>query len=295
MSEYILSCESTADLSAQKLASLDVEYVCFHFSLGATQYRDDLGKSVPFEDFYRRMAAGEETKTAAIGTGDYVEYFRPFLEQGKDILHVALSSGLSSSYDSACGAAALLKDEFPDRSIYVVDSLGASSGYGLIMQTLSERRAAGEDISSLHAWIEENKLRLHHWFFSTDLTFYIKGGRVSPVAGFIGNALNICPLLNMDRKGHLIPREKIHSKKKVIKRIVEKMTEDAEGGLSYDGKVFLSHSDCMQDAEAVVALVKEQFPNMDGQPLINDIGTTIGSHTGPGTVALFFWGREREQ
>ena len=162
MADYVLSCESTADLSAEKFAEIDVEYICFHFYLDGKDYKDDLGKSISFEDFYAAMAAGSDTATSAVGVGDYDSYFRGFLEQGKDVLHISLSSGLSSTYESACIAAHQLRQEFPQRKIYVVDSLGASSGYGLIMQTLSDRRAAGADIDDNRCWIEENKLRLHH-------------------------------------------------------------------------------------------------------------------------------------
>ena len=293
MSEFVLSCETTADLSAEKYAEMGVEYIYFHFSLGGTQYFDDIGKSVPFPEFYERMAAGEDTKTAAIGAGEYDEYFRKFLDEGKDVLHASLSSGISGAYDSACVAAEALREEYPERKIYVVDSLAASGGYGLFMQGLSEKRAEGMSIDEVKEWAEANKRRVHHWFFSTDLTFFIKGGRVKPVAGYVGNLLGICPLLNVDFEGKLIPREKLRSKKKAYKRSVEKMVEHAEGGTGYTGKVFITHSHCLDDAQAVVDLIDKQFPDKDGDVYVHYIGTTIGSHTGPGTVALFFWGDER--
>lgn len=293
MADYIISCESTADLSADKFAELGVEVIYFHFSLDGVEYMDDLGQSIPFPEFYQSMLDGKETKTAAVGTGDYEEFFRKFLEQGKDVLHVSLSSGISSTVDSARIAAQILQSEFPDRKIYIMDSLAASSGFGLLMQALSEKRDEGMGIDEARDWFEANKLRLHHWFFSTDLTWFVKGGRVKPAAGFVGNLLGICPLLNVDYQGHLIPREKIRTKKKVIKRIVEKMADNAVDGNDYTGKVYISNSACYEDAKAVADLIKKQFPNMDGEPLINWIGTTIGSHTGPGTVALFFWGGER--
>ena len=239
------------------------------------------------------MKDGAETKTAAIGTGEYEKFFRGFFEQGKDVLHVSLSSGISGTVESARIAAESLADEFPDRKIYIIDSLAAWSGYGLLMQALSEKRAEGMSLDELSEWAEAHKLHDWHWFFSTDLTFYIKGGRVKPLSGFVGSMLGICPLLNMDSLGRLIPREKIRSKKKVIKRIVEKMEQTADKGLDYDGPVFISESDCMEDARAVADLVEERFPKMRGKVEIYSIGTTIGSHTGPGTVALFFWGRER--
>ena len=138
-----------------------------------------------------------------------------------------------------------------------------------------------------------NKLHLRHWFFSSDLTFFIKGGRVSKSAGTIGNLLNICPLLDVNSEGKLIPRFKIRGKRKVIREIVAKMEEDAENGLDYNGKCFISQSACYEDAKAVADLIEARFPNLNGKVVINNIGTTIGSHTGPGTVALFFWGSER--
>ncbi len=292
-SDYILSCESTADLSAKKFKEIGVECIFFHFYLDGKEYADDLGQTIPFDQFYQAMVEGAQTKTAALSAGEYEEFFRKLLSQGKDILHVCLSSGLSSTFDSACVAARNLKDEFPDQKIYVVDSLGASSGYGLIMQKLSDMRADGTDIESAYEWIEANKLRMHHWFFSTDLTFYIKGGRVKPMAGYVGNLLGVCPLLNMNTEGKLIPRIKCRGKKKAIKRIVEEMHEHAHHGVAYNDKVFISQSACPDIANPVAEAVKEGFPDMVGKPEMYSIGTTIGSHTGPGTVALFFWGDER--
>ena len=161
------------------------------------------------------------------------------------------------------------------------------------MDTAATKRDEGLSAEELVQWLEENKLKLHHWFFSTDLTFYIKGGRVSKTAGFIGTILGICPLLNMDDKGRLIPREKIRTKKRVIREIVDKMEQFAEGGLDYSGKCYISESACMEDAKAVATLVEARFPHLNGKVEINSIGTTIGSHTGPGTVALFFFGTPR--
>ena len=293
MSNYILSCCSTADLSKEHFDRRGIHYVCFHYMLNDVSYPDDLGQSIAFEDFYRMMTEGADTKTSQVNVAEFIDYFTPFLKKGKDILHVSLSSGLSGSVNSARTAAEMLSEEYPDRKIYVVDSLGASSGYGLIMETLADMRDEGKSLDELHDWIEANKLRLHHWFFSTDLTFYVKGGRVSKASGFFGTMLNICPLLNMDNLGRLIPREKIRTKKKVIKTIVDRLEACADDGLDYSGKCFISQSACVEDAKAVAALVEERFPKLNGKVEINYVGTTIGSHTGPGTVALFFWGKER--
>lgn len=239
------------------------------------------------------MANGADTKTSQINANEFEAYFETFLQQGKDILHVTLSSGISGVLNSACLARDILSEKYPDRKILIVDSLAASSGYGLLMDKLADLRDEGKSIDEVYQWCLENRLHVHHWFFSTDLTFYIKGGRVSKTAGFVGGLLNICPLLNMDFMGRLIPRYKIRTKKKVIRAIVEQMEQFAIAGTSYTGKCYISHSACKEDALAVAALVEERFPELDGKVEIYPIGTTIGSHTGPGTVALFFWGINR--
>ena len=148
-------------------------------------------------------------------------------------------------------------------------------------------------LDELHQWLEQNKLCLHHWFFSTDLSSYIRGGRISKTSGMVGTLLGICPLLNMDQKGRLIPRKKIRGKKQVMQEMVKMMEQHAEGGLQYSGKCFLSESACMEDARAVAEMIETRFPRLDGKVQINSIGTVIGAHTGPGTVALFFWGDTR--
>ena len=294
MANYVLSCCSTADLSKEHFEARDIHYICFHYQLDGVDYPDDLGQSMPFDQFYQAMANGAETRTSQVNAEEFEAYFASFLEKGLDVLHLSLSSGISGVINSALLAKANLEKKYPDRKITVIDSLGASSGYGLLMNTLADLRDGGMSYEDICAWATENRLRLHHWFFSTDLTFYIKGGRISKTAGMVGQLLNICPLLNMDNLGHLIPREKIRTKRKVISAIVDRMAEHAEGGLDYSGRCYISQSACYQDARAVADLVEARFPKLQGKVEINSIGTTIGSHTGPGTVALFFWGDKRE-
>lgn len=294
MDNYCISCCSTVDLTPERMKERDLRYVCFKFMLDGVEYQDDMGATMSSEELFHRMEDGAETKTSQVSAIEYMEHFESILEEGKDILHITLSTGLSGTHNSACVAKEELAQKYPERKIYIVDSLGASSGYGLLVDTLADMRDAGETIDELYKWVGENRLRMHHWFFSTDLTFYIRGGRISKTAGFIGTVLNICPLLNMDQGGHLAPREKIRGKRQVIKKIVAKMALYAENKTDYNGKCFLSHSLCIEDAKAVAAMVEEQFPHLQGKVEIFPIGTTIGSHTGPGTVALFFWGDKRE-
>ena len=293
MSDFILSCCSTADLTEEHFNSRNIKYVCFHFSLGGKSYADDLGKTISYSDFYKAMVNGAETKTSQVNVDEYIAYFTPFLEEGKDILHLCLSSGISGSYNSARIAGEDLREKYPDRKIYIIDSIAAASGFGLFMDKLADLRDGGMDIDELAAWAEANKNKLHHWFFSTDLTFFVKGGRVSKVSGWFGTVLKICPLLNVSSEGKLIPRHKIRGKDKVIEEIAAKMVMHAENGLNYADKCYISHSDCYEDARKVADIIEKKFKKLNGKVLINSIGTTIGSHTGPGTVALFFWGDER--
>lgn len=293
MSDYIISCSSTADLTEEHFKARNISYICFHFELDGKQYLDDLGKSIPFDRFYEAMANGADTKTSQINVAEFTDYFEGFLKEGKDILHLSLSSGISGVVNSAMIAKENLKEQYPDRKIYILDSLAASSGYGLLMDKLADLRDEGKSIDEVYKWANDNRLRLNHWFFSTDLTFYVKGGRISKASGFFGGMLNICPLLNVDFMGRLIPRYKIRTKRKVIQTIVDKMEEYCDDGREYNGKCYMCHSACYEDARAVADLIEERFPNLDGKVLINSIGTTIGSHTGPGTVAVFFWGKKR--
>lgn len=254
---------------------------------------DNLGESVPFKEFYDKMAAGADTRTSQINEAEYTEFFEKFLKEGKDVLHITLSSGISGTYNSARLAAEELREKYPERKLYVVDSLNASSGFGLLVSDLADMRDAGKSIDELYNWVEENKLNYHAWFFATDLKYLIKGGRVSKTAGFIGGMLNICPLLNVSNEGTLIPRAKIRTKKKVIKETANVMMQHVENGADYTGDCFISHSDCYEDARALADIIEEQIPGLKGKIKIFWIGTTIGSHTGPGTVALFFRGDKK--
>ena len=293
MREYVISCCSTADLTEEHFKKRNLSYICFHYELDGKQYPDDLGKSIPFDQFYKAMQQGAQTKTSQTNAEEFIEYFEQILKDGKDILHLCLSSGISGVMNSALLAKQELEEKYPDQKILIVDSLAASSGYGLLMDKLADLRDEGMTIEELYEWANTHKQNLHHWFFSTDLTFFIRGGRISKTAGAIGGLLNICPLLNVDYEGKLVTRFKIRTKKKVIRAIVDKMEEFAEDGLDYSGKCYISQSACYEDARQVADLVEQRFPKLNGKVEINNIGTTIGSHTGPGTVALFFWGKKR--
>ncbi|MDW5300257.1 MAG: DegV family protein [Sedimentibacter sp.] len=293
MLEYVLTCCSTADLPNKYFEKINVPFVCFHYNIDGQEYPDDLGKTMSFEEFYSKISTGAMPTTSQVNVGQYISFFEPFLKDGKDILHISFSSGLSGSYNSACIAKNELLLKYPDRKILLVDSLGASSGYGLLIDSAAYMRDNGSTIEDIYTWAEENKLNIHHWFFSTDLTHYKRGGRISSTSAIIGNLLNICPLMNMSYDGKLIPRMKFRGKKHVIAEIVKMMEEHAKDGVDYSGKCFISNSACYEDARKVADLIENKFKHLNGPVMINSVGTVIGSHTGPGTVALFFFGDKR--
>lgn len=293
MGSYVITCCSTVDLPKEYFAQNNIPYACYHYILDGEEYLDDLGQSVPYDEFYRRIDGGSMPTTSQINISEFMAFFEPFLQEGKDILHLSMSSGISGTCNSAMNAKEELLAKYPNRTIKVVDSLAASSGYGLLLDKLVEMRDAGKSLEEVYLFAEDNKLKLQHWFFSTDLTHFKRGGRISATAATLGNILNLCPLMNVDYVGKLIVRQKIRGKKKVIAEIVNKMIELAEGGKDYNGKCFISCSACEDDARKVADLVEETFPNLNGKVEINSIGAVIGAHTGPGTVALFFWGEKR--
>ena len=293
MSSYVLSCCSIVDLTPEYLADRNISFVPLHYFLNGQEFNDDMGATLSSADFYQAMRDGAEVSTSQVNVDEFARYFESFLEDGRDVLHLALSSGLSGSYNSARIAAEILAEKYPERKIYVIDSLAASAGAGLLIDALADRRDAGASIDELYQWGENNKKNLHHWFTASDLTWFVKGGRVTKAAGWFGTVLKICPVLNVDHAGRLIPRFKIRGKQNALKELVNQMKEHATDGKNYSGKCFLSNSACLEDARAVADEIEAYFPNLNGKVQIYNIGTTIGCHCGPGTTALFFWGDER--
>jgi len=293
MSDYILSTCSVVDIPKSYLDDRDIKYLYFHFTLDGKDYPDDFGQTVSYKDFYNRIREGAMPTTSQVNVDEYISFFEPFLEQGLDILHLSFSSGLSGSVNSAKLACAEMSKKYPGRKIYVVDSLSASSGFGMLVDAAYEQKQSGMDITQLYKWVEDNKLNVNHWVRADDLYHLKRGGRVSGASAVIGSMLKIKPIIDMNFEGRLIPRDKAAGRKKSLNAIVEKMAERAENRLDYSGKVFICHSDKIEDAQYVADRVKKTFPKMQGEIMINSIGTVIGSHTGVGTVALFFFGDKR--
>lgn len=294
MNKYILSCCSTADMPKEFYKEKDVKYICSNFTLDGKNYKDDLGDSMPIDEFFDRMKKGAMPTTSQINEDEYSQYFRNFLEEGLDILHICLSVGISGTVNSLKIAVDSLIEEYPDRKILFIDSLQASMGFGLLADMLADKKNEGASIDELYDYGLKLRDNINAYFFSTDLSSYLRGGRISKTAFTVGKILNICPLIYINAEGKLIPIEKVRTKKKVMERIVEKMQENALNGADYDGKCFISHSACYEDARKVADMIEERFPKMKEKVKINSIGTVIGAHTGVGTVAVFFVGGARK-
>ena len=293
MSDYLISCESTADMPLSFFRERNVGFVCFHYEMNGQTYTDDIYQSTTPQEFFGKLKAGAQARTSQVGTGEYVDFWEPYLKQGLDILHVSLSTGISGTYNSACLAAETLAPQYPERKIRVIDSLCASAGFGLLVEVMADKRDEGMGFDELAEWTEVHKMNVNQWFFVSDQDCLKRGGRVSATSALIATALKICPVMNVNFEGKLIPREKIRTKKKAIVRLVDDMMEHVENGAAYTGRCTISHSDCLEDAQEVARLVGEKIPALKGKVEISDIGTVIGAHTGPGTVALFFMGDTR--
>lgn len=293
MNNYVLSCCSTVDLTKDYLEKRNIHYICLHFEVDGKPYRDNFGEDISAADLYTAMNNGADTKTSQVNAGEFEYYFESILKEGKDILHLSVSSGVSGTYNSANIARMELEERYPERKIIIIDSLSGSSGSGMILEHMADMRDEGHDMETIRNWAEENKLNLQHWLFSTDLTHFVKGGRISKTSGFVGNLLNICPIITVDAEGRLLPYKKVRTKRKVIEALVSHMEEFAKDRNNYEGKCFLCHSGCFEDAQTVADMISARFPKLKEKPSIFNIGPAIGCHAGPGTVGVFFWGQTR--
>jgi possible spore protein yitS len=290
MDHYVLSCCSTMDLRKGWAEEHGVNLVYAKFFLEGEAYQDDFYASISQAILFERMLSGEKSQTTQVNTEEYIDSFRKYLEKGQDIFHICLSSGVSGTYNSCHIAKDILLEEFPERKIEIVDSLMASSGYGLLVDKAYELKEKGLDMQSLRTEVEKWRNRLHGYFFTSDLRFFIQGGRVSKAAGFIGGLLKICPVLKITEEGTLKPIEKARGKKQAIENILSKMEKE---GYIPSEKCFISHSACLEDAKKLLERIEERF-HPEGGIEIFDIGGTIACHTGPGTVSSFFFGKEKE-
>ena len=288
MSDYIVYTDSACDISPEILDQWGVKYLSltFRFEGDDTEYSNN---EMPAEPFYAKMRAGEVAKTSAINVESFKNAFEPELREGRDILYLGFSSGLSNTVNAAQIAANELAAEYPERKLIVVDTLSASAGFGMLVYLTLKRRDAGATIEEAAQFATETRLHQCHWFTVDDLMYLKRGGRISPAVALVGTMLGIKPVLHMDDEGHLVKVSQARSRKGALKAMVDKYTELA---IEPDkGTVFISHGDCLDDANRLKEMVKTRH-GVDVE-LITYMGPVIGAHSGPGTLALFFLGRER--
>lgn len=292
--KFILSCGSTVDLPYSYMQNRDIPVIFYTYTVNEKEYIDDMGRDPEaLSRFYSLLDSGIIPSTSQINEEKYAEFFRELLKKG-DVLHLAFGSGMSGSVKNAQAAKEKLEKEFPERKLVIVDSLCSSSGYGLLTDYAADMRDNGKTIEETQNWLLANRNRVHHQFYSTDLKYYRRSGRMSGAAATVGSILNICPIMKLNAEGKIIAYSKVRGKKNAVKTTVETMLKHAEGGEKYNKKCFICHSNVPEDAEITKKAVAEQFPDIDGEIKICDIGTIIASHCGPGTVAVFFLGDERQ-
>ncbi len=288
MREYMLSTSSTTDLPKWYIEQNNLLFFSFSFDMEGKEYRDNFGEDMPVKDFYANLRAGTNSTTSMINRAAFEAGFIPYLEKGVDILHIEFSSALSGSYQNAQAAAEELNGKYPGK-LTVIDSLCASLGQGLLVDYAVQMKKAGKSLQEVAEWVEANKKNIIHWFTVDDLNHLRRGGRISKASAFFGTMLQIKPVLDVDDAGRLIPHFKVKGRKKSILEMFNRMKEDIKDP---DGQtVFISHGDCLEDAEALKAMILEHF-NIDNV-LINYVGPVIGAHSGPGTLALFYMGKQR--
>ena len=288
MNNYVIYTDSACDISPEMLKEWGVYYrpLYLHFEGENTLYSND---EISSEDFYKRMREGGVAKTSAVNAEDFSEGFEQILKEGKDILYVGFSSGLSTTFNSARIAAGDLKEKYPERKILLVDTLAASAGEGLIVYLTAKKKAEGATIEEAFAYAEELKWNTSIWFTVDDLVYLKRGGRVSAAAAFFGNMLGIKPVLHMDTEGHLVPVIKVRGRKTAVDTLAKKYEELATD--TKNNTIFISHAECEADALRLKSIFEEKHGA--SVEVITGIGPVIGAHAGPGTLALFFVGKER--
>ena len=290
MGNYQIITDSTTDLTPALIEELQVQVIPLCYMMeGKTYHNIPGGGEMDEPAFYAKLRGGTLSTTTQVNSEEFLQVFTPLLEAGKDILYIAFSSGLSGTYQSAVLAREELKERFPDRRLEVFDSLCASMGEGLLVYHAAKLCQEGKSLDEVLAWLKANALRLCHWFTVDDLNHLKRGGRVSTATALVGTILNIKPVLHVDNEGHLIPVAKVRGRKQSLDALVKRMEETAENPA--EQMVFISHGDCLEDAQYVERKIRETMGVQHVK--IGYIGPVIGAHSGPGTVALFFLGKER--
>lgn len=293
MNDFILSCESTVDMPFEKVNARNIPVLFYSYTAGGKEYVDDMDRDPEALPKFYELLKKEIPSTSQINEIQYVDFFTELLQKG-DVLHIVFGSGMTKSIQGAESAAEKLREKFPERKLIVIDSLCSSSGYGLLVDAAADLKDEGKTIDEVAEWVNEARHKIRHEFFSTDLKYFRRSGRMSGATATVATVLNICPILHLDAAGKIVAYDKVRGKRNAIAHIIKTMKEHAENGENYSGKVFICHSNTIEDAKETKRAIEWNFPRINGRVQIFNIGTIIASHTGPGTVAVFFFGDERE-
>ena len=292
--KFIFSCESTVDMPYDYLINRNVSIIDYTYTINGNEYNDNMGRDPKsLENFYKLIDEGFLPSTSQINQYRYKEYFEGLLKKSNYIFHLAFGTGVTPSYINAVNAANELMTENPQVEIIVIDTKCASSGYGMFVDYVLDLRDEGKTIDEILNWIEPNIVRVHHEFFSTDFRMFKRSGRVSGLKATIGSVLGICPIMHFNKDGKMISYDSTRGKKAAINNIVNEMKKHATSNTSYNGKCYISHSNYIEGAMLLKNKIEEEFKNIT-EVKVFEIGNIIASHTGPGTVALFYMGDERE-
>ena len=291
MSDFKIITDSTTDLDPKMVDELGVEIIPMNFIIGDDSFLDYPDeRDISSHDFYKRIAAGENSTTNQISIVTFTETFESYLKAGTDVLYLSFSSGLSGTYNNSSLVARELAKKYPERKIFAVDSLAASMGEGLLVWYAARMQRAGSSIDEVKTWLDQNRCRLHHWFTVDDLNHLKRGGRISGTSALVGSMLGIKPVMHFDDEGHIILIDKIRGRRQSLDTLVKHMAKSSENPA--EQMIFVSHGDSLEAAQYVAERVKEKFGVT--QIEIGSIGPVIGAHTGTGTVALFYLGKDRE-
>lgn len=282
--------DSSCNLTEATIDELGLHILPLTFMVDGTEHRSYLkGQVTDLKQFYTMMRAGKVIKTSLPNVAESEQTLRSILDAGKDVLYLGFSSGLSGTYESTALLCRQLSDAYPDRKLVAVDTLAASGGEGLLVYHAAQLARAGKSLEEVAQWVEDNKLHLAHWFTVDDLMFLFRGGRVSRTSAWAGTMLNIKPVMHVDDEGHLIPLEKVRGRKKSLKALVKHMAASVNRPIQEP--IFITHGDCIEDAEYLAGLVRDELGVSDIR--INYVDPVIGAHSGPGTMALFFLADKR--
>ncbi len=294
-SEFIISCESTADIEYSFFEKRKIPVIFYHYIIDGEEFPDNMGRNKRYVDeFYNKMSKNILPTTSQINEYNYYEFFKSIIKENKKILHIAFGSGMTPSVNNAVSAAEKINEELNEDKITVIDSKCSSGGYGLLVALSYEFMEKGNTLENTVKYINSVSYKIHHQFFATEMKYLKRSGRVSGATATVATILGICPIMHLNKEGKIIAYARARGKRKAIEFTLDEMINHAENGLKYDGLCFINHSNCLEDAKLLKKEIESKFKNLKNKVQIRDIGTVVATHCGAGTVALFFVGDERE-